>query len=260
MAKVTLTSKTSAMKLYLPLIASAFVLASCSYSYQTGQTPDDVYYSPERQRDEYVRVKEKNDHRYDDQLQTEEQLREDRYLRMKTSYRRYSTLDDYDCYCYTGSGYNRYYDFYRYNNWAYYNPTFNWYNRNYNLYSTYYYNPYYNKPYYSGYVTGNVTPVYNKPRRGNLAVYNNNSNSENRTSNFTNEGKKSSNSSSAREDNYRGTGTNAGSALRNIFGGSSNNNSSSSSSTNKSSSSSPSSSSSSSSSSGATQSAPARKF
>ena len=246
------------MKLYLPLIASALVLASCTTSYQTGQTPDDVYYSPERQRDEYARVKEKDDRQYDDQLQTEEQLREDRYLRMKTSYRRYSTLDDYDCYCYTGVGYNRYYDYYRYNSSTYYNPTFGWYNRNYNVYSSYYYNPYYNKPYYSGYVVGNVTPVYNKPRRGNLSVYSNEGG--NHTSNFpANEGKRYNNNSSNREENYRGSGTNAGTVLRSIFNGSSNNNSSGSSSSSSPSSSS-SSNSSSSSSGGATKSAPARKF
>ncbi|RYZ23968.1 MAG: hypothetical protein EOO10_20725, partial [Chitinophagaceae bacterium] len=66
------------MKLYLPLIASALVLASCSTAYKTGQTPDDVYYSPERQRDEYVRVEKDNDRQYRDQLQSEEEWREDR--------------------------------------------------------------------------------------------------------------------------------------------------------------------------------------
>lgn len=262
MAKITLTSKTSAMKLYLPLIASALVLASCSTAYKTGQTPDDVYYSPERQRDEYVRVEKDNDRQYRDQLQSEEEWREDRYLRMKTSYRRYSTLDDYDCYCYTGSNYNRYFDLYRYNNWNYYNPTFSWYNRSWNSFNSYYYNPYYNKPYYSGYVVGNVvTPVYNKPRRGNLAVYDNNNHNVNIKS--SNERRYNNSPSTSRDDNYRGSGTNAGSYLRNVFGTSnSNTNSSNSSTTNSSNnnSSRSSSESSSSSSSSAPKSAPARKF
>src|SRR5829696_1913832 len=179
MAKITLTSKTSAMKLYLPVLSAMIVFASCSTSYKTGQTPDDVYYSPERQRDEYVRVKEKDNGDYREQLQSDEELREERYLRMKTSYRRYSNLDYSDCYCYTGSNYNRYYDYYRHNNWGYYNPTFAWYNTNWNNYNPYYYNPYYSKPYYSGYVAGNVKPVYNRPRTGNLATYDNNGNNNN---------------------------------------------------------------------------------
>jgi hypothetical protein len=260
MAKIHLTSKTSAMKLYLPLIASALILASCSTAYKTGQTPDDVYYSPERQRDEYVRVKEKDDREYRDQLQSEEEWREDRYLRMKTSYRRYSALDDYDCYCYTGSNYNRYYDLYRYNNWGYYNPTYSWYNRNWNNFNSYYYNPYYNKPYYSGYVVGNVvTPVYNKPRKGNLSVYGNNDNHNVNIENSN--GKRYSNSSSStRDDNYRGSGTSAGGFLRNVFGTSSNNNSSSTNSPSTNSSSRSSSESSNSSSNSAPKSAPARKF
>ena len=50
MAKVTLTSKFSAMKSALPVLASVLILASCSTAYKSGQTPDDVYYSPERSK------------------------------------------------------------------------------------------------------------------------------------------------------------------------------------------------------------------
>ena len=140
MAKITFTAKSSAMKLYLPLLASVIVLASCSTAYQTGQTPDDVYYSPARQRDEYVRVEKKDDRQY----YNDEDYREDRYLRMKTAYRRYSVLDDYDLYYYTGSNYYNNYNYYRYNNWGYYNngyvaPS---------LYVGHGYNPYYYNPYY----------------------------------------------------------------------------------------------------------------
>ena len=253
MAKITLTSKSSAMKLYLPIFVSVLLFASCSTAYKTGQTPDDVYFSPERQRDEYVRVKEKDNRQY--QSQSEEEVREDSYLRMKTSYRRYSNLDDYDCYCYTGSNYNRYYNYYRYNNFGH-NNSWYWNNYGWNNYNPYYYNPYYNKPYYSGYVAGNVQSVYNRPRGGNLSVYDN---GNNQNANMPrNNGKPYSNGSTTRDDNYRGSGTNAGGFLRNVFGSGSNNSSSSSSTNNSPSTNSSSSSGSSSSSSGS--SAPVRKF
>src|SRR5690606_29231172 len=96
MAKVTLTSKFSAMKSMLPLLATALIFASCSTAYKSGQTPDDVYYSPERPADEYVRVDKKDDRRY---RYDEGAYRDDRYLRMKIRDRRYSGLyDDYYSY------------------------------------------------------------------------------------------------------------------------------------------------------------------
>ena len=249
MAKITFTAKSPAMKLYLPLLASVLALASCSTAYKTGQTPDDVYYSPARERDEYVRVEKNDDRQYRD----DETYREDRYLRMKTGYRRYVILDDYDYY--TGSNYIGYYDQYRFNNWGYYNrwyvtpPFYTSY-----YYNPYYYNPYYSHPYYSGAVVGNVQrPVYNKPRGTNLNTYYPNSDSYNsgnsRVRTYTP-------SSSNSNDNYRNSGTNAGSFLRNTFG-SGNNNTSTQSSSNTSSSSS---SSSSGSSSSGSSSAPVRKF
>lgn len=251
MAKIIVTSKSSVMKLYLPLISFALIFASCSTSYKTGQTPDDVYFSPERQRDEYVRVEEKDNRRYENtRYQSTEEAREDRYLRMKTSYRRYSSLDDCDCYSYNSSNYYRYNDYYRNNNYSYYNTTWN---PHIGLYNPYYYNPYYSNPYYSGYVAGNVRPVYNKPRGSNLNIYNGSGNNYN----TNNKGRTSDNSSNSGNDNYKGSGTSAGGFLRNVFGGSNsgstNSNSSSTPSTN-------SSSSGSSSSSSGTTTAPARKF
>lgn len=247
MAKITLTAKSPAMKLYLPVLPIALFLVSCSTAYKTGQTPDDVYFSPARQRlehDEYARV-EKKENRY---YESDEEYREDRYLRMKTRYRRYSVLD--------GGNFGGYYDYHRHNNWGYYNRGIYVYN------NPYAYNPYYNKPYYGGYVYGNVNPVYNKPRTGNLHMYdkNNNYNGNLPTSN----GKRYTTPASGNNtDNYRNSGTNAGGFLRNVFGsGSSNTNtsgSSTNSSSNSSSTSTPSSSSSSSSGSGS-GSAPVRRF
>src|SRR6185436_18855803 len=55
------------MKRQILLLAmTAAALSSCTTAYKTGQTPDDVYYSPARPQDEYVRVEEKDEYRYDD--------------------------------------------------------------------------------------------------------------------------------------------------------------------------------------------------
>ena len=52
------------MKRQILLLAiTAAALSSCTTAYKTGQTPDDVYFSPTRPQDEYVRVKEKEDDR-----------------------------------------------------------------------------------------------------------------------------------------------------------------------------------------------------
>lgn len=70
---------------------SALVLTSCSTAYKTGQTPDDVYYSPAADRDEYV-VVDKRDNRYYGSTD----YYENRYLRMSVANRnRWSVLDDY---------------------------------------------------------------------------------------------------------------------------------------------------------------------
>ena len=67
--------KTSILLLALIVVA----LSSCTTAYKTGQTPDDVYYSPVRPQDEYVRMEREDDRSY----RYEEDFYEDRYLRMK---------------------------------------------------------------------------------------------------------------------------------------------------------------------------------
>lgn len=200
------------MKHHLLVFSSLLALASCTTAYKSGQTPDDVYYSPARerhvaeQRDEYARIDKKDDRAY----RAEEADREDRYLRMKTSYRRYSVLDDADCYCYTRNNYYGYNNYYRSNDWRYYNR-FNTIMWNYN---PYYYNPYYNSPYYSGHVVGNFKPVYNKPRGANIYTYDNNA--------YTNPSRTNAkgynNTPASSDENYRSSGRNAGSFMRDAFG------------------------------------------
>jgi hypothetical protein len=245
MAKVTLTSKTSAMKSKstFSIILLAILFASCTTAYKSGQTPDDVYYSPARPQDEYVRTEKQDDsrYRYDD----EESYRDDRYLRMKIHDRRYSGLyDDY-------YSYNPYYYHY-YNGRLNYNSPWSSYN-----YWNYYYNPY-----YAPVITVVPrTPVYNKPRTFDLSLYNpqpTNNNPKGVRNTYTTPNNTGNNNS----NNYRNSGRDAGSFLRDVFSGSSSNNNSSnsSSSSNTRSSSSSSSSSSSNSSSGSSSNAPARRF
>src|SRR5262245_49363202 len=81
------------MKSQILLLAlTVAALSSCTTSYKTGQTPDDVYFSPARQVDEYVQTDKKEDKRY----QTRDEYYDDRYLRMRVSNRQmWSELDDY---------------------------------------------------------------------------------------------------------------------------------------------------------------------
>ncbi|MCB0777810.1 MAG: hypothetical protein KDB99_16015 [Chitinophagaceae bacterium] len=133
----------------------AIVATSCTSAYKTGQTPDDVYYSPLPPGDDYVRV-EKDDrgkYRYSDDYY------DDRYLRMKVRNRYlWNDLNDWYYYERYGSVYNYYYG-------SYYNPYNNWH---------YYYNPY---GFPGNYAYGNPKNyVYKpqiKPRAFSLAGYTN---------------------------------------------------------------------------------------
>lgn len=220
--------------------ATAAAFSSCTTAYKTGQTPDDVYFSPLRAEDEYVSREDRNDRKY---RGTEEEYYDDRYLRMKVRNRyRWSDLDEW---YYYGNRYNSVY----YNNW----------NNPWTPYS--YWNACYN-PYYYGtvYVTPKTVNTYSGPRRFNLNSYNSNALTN---SNYSNPKFGNSNYNPQGSNTiYNNTRTrnndgNTGSFLRNIFN---NGNSSSSTSNNSTNSSSSSSSGSSSGSSGSGSSAPVRKF
>lgn len=211
------------MKSFLPLLSIVTLMASCSTAYKTGQTPDDVYFSPDRQQDEYMQVKDdENKYRKDDYA-----YEDDRYLRIKVRNRdRWSYLDDYynDPYAY------RYDKSYVYNNCCC-NPYVYWNN---------YYNPYGSRPAYPVYVKSSV---YNKPRTYNLHVFDNPQNAPANSKGYTQTSRQYNN-------NRTRTSSSTGNDLRTIFSGSESRSSSSSSSTSSSSGSDKSSSSSSGSSSG----------
>jgi hypothetical protein len=225
--------KPFAMKQPILLLALFSILAftSCTTAYKTGQTPDDVYYSPARPEDEYVEVNRRDDRRY----QSDEEYYDDRYLRMKVRNRhRWSDLDEWYYF-------NKRYS-YGYNPYAWNNP---W---SPNVYWNCNHNPYY----YGGGVVikPNSPTIYSKPRVFNLNTYSTPPSNTKVTRNTYSSPRINSNSNSDR---------NTGNILRNIFNG--NNNNSSSNSNNNSSSSPTKTSSSSSSSSGSSGgSAPVRRF
>lgn len=228
----------------LLLALTAAALSSCTTAYKTGQTPDDVYYSPAKPQDEYVRTQKEDDRQY----RSDEEYYDDRYLRMKVHNRiLWSDLDDW---YYFGNRYN----YSSYHNWN--NP---W---SPNTYWNYYYNPYCNS--YSVTVNPKSSVVYNRPRTFNLNTYYSNlltngnytnpKGSPNNT--YTGPGK----TTSSNNNSNNNSNSNTGNILRNIFN-SSNNNNSSSTHTNSNNSSSSSSSNNSNSSSGSSgSSAPVRRF
>ena len=152
------------MKTKLLLLAiSAAAFSSCSTMYKTGQTPDDVYYSPARTYEEAVQVKKDED-------KTEPVTyynTEDRMIRMGITDSRWRYLD---------------YDYYSYNpyNFAFsYNTSFYNYVPNYNkfYYNDYYYNPYY---YPNPVYIAHSSPIKNStPRVVNLNGYGKNHNNSN---------------------------------------------------------------------------------
>ncbi len=123
------------------LTFSAAALASCSTTYKSGQTPDDVYYSP-------TRAIEENHYRQNDEVKNYDF--EERQIRMAAYDRRWRSIDyDYN-YDYSYSPYRYGYDY------------------------GYYYNPYYYPcpVYFHGVTIAN--PVNTTPRMANLRTYSNN--------------------------------------------------------------------------------------
>jgi hypothetical protein len=190
------------MKITISLLAfAALAFTSCTSAYKTGQTPDDVYYSPVRPQaqDEYVDVERQDDRRY----RGSEEYNEDRYLRyrVRNPYR-WSALDDYyysPAYSYHYGGYN------------------SWYSSCNNYYSWNYYNPY-----YGGGVYIKTPSTFVPPSRA--VTFNPNSYTNN-TNNSRSVNLKSGNINNAGRYNNNNS---FGNSIRRIFSGSGNNSSNSS--------------------------------
>jgi len=244
---------------FLLLALAAATITGCTSAYKSGQTPDDVYFSPQRSQSEYVAAKDKDDDRY----YNGDDYYSDRQLRMKVQNRnRWSDLDEW-YYNSDRYGYS-YYDGFYGSPWT---ANMYW-NYNYNPYYSGYFNPYYSSysyfnPYYSPVIFVNgKNPNYaysNRPRMYNLNTYNrqlSNNNYVNRRIDL-NSNAPASRNTYRYNNNYNNSRTNAGDYLRNSFNNNSSNNNSRSSGNVSTPSSSGRSSSSSSSSGG---SAPVRKF
>jgi hypothetical protein len=95
------------------------LLSGCSTAYQSGQTPDDVYYSPGKEginKREEDRMKEQQE-RYEEYISSQD----DRYLRMKVANRnRWSAIDDFNYW------YDSRYDFGRYQGFGNWNSIYAW--------------------------------------------------------------------------------------------------------------------------------------
>ena len=162
-------------RIILVALIGIAAFSSCTTAYRTGQTPDDVYYSPARGGAAYANIDQQRDGRgsyskNDNRLDYYNP--DDRWLRMRVMNRyRWSAFDDYD------------WNDWRYNSWAYtsYSP-YSW-----NIYWNNYYrwNSWYN-PYCGGIIVVNpkTNPtVYTKVRNFSLNSYTNtNYNTSNNTS------------------------------------------------------------------------------
>ncbi len=136
--------------LLLALSAAAF--SSCSTVYKSGQTPDDVYYSPIRVADE----RKDDDKKEDERRNTvQNNTANDSRVRMVIRDRRWRDMnDEYD------------YDY------SYRNSPYGYCHSQYNNYG-YYYNPYYfTRPVYTNIYTTKVA-VNSTPRMVNLSSYKN---------------------------------------------------------------------------------------
>ena len=169
----------------LLLVLGMAALSSCSSVYKSGQTPDDVYFSPGRpQADTYVEVKkEREGSNYQTYEQYQDAYRDDRFLRMSVGNPYY--LNTYNSYSGFDWRYNSFYDGFNYGFNSPWNNYFAWNN---------FYNPYgYGSPYLSyggyggyyggggGYYGGGVKYVssnmpISKPVAFSLNSYNSNSN------------------------------------------------------------------------------------
>ncbi len=188
---------------HLLLSGLIVILASCSSAYRTGQTPDDVYYSPAPVQNVYVTTSnedERDSYAYNNSNYNNEDMEIRRGIK-DIRYRNNVSIGlgyghgynpyGYNSYGYNPYGYNSYsYDPFGYSPYGYnsHNGYYNPYANNYGysgIYATPYYNPYtlncfptsYSSYYYSPQVyystSGGSVNRTIAPRRYNLGAYTN---------------------------------------------------------------------------------------
>lgn len=217
---------------FLFLVLGVAALSGCSTAYKTGQTPDDVYFSPAKPQQEYASVEneedsylstDRNPRRYDGRQRVDnydtydnfDSYRNDRMLRMSIGNRmRLSAFDDY--YMYDG------FSNWRFNNYAYnfntpWNSYYYW-NSFYNPYNRFnFYNPYYGNV-YAGSVKSPSIPI-SRPRLFTPGGYTDNSFTNSNLYLYKNaapvSGTRPSNTNS--RYNNRNSNSNLGNTMRKIF-------------------------------------------
>jgi len=123
-------------------IGLVLLLSSCSTAYQSGQTPDDVYYSPGSVTGSEERVK-KQKSRDDQEYQEYISSQDDAYLRRKVTNRnRWSSIDDFS-----------YWNDCRYN---FFPSTFNYFNPYFSCFSCNTFNPFLGGHYFGGGFGGGI--------------------------------------------------------------------------------------------------------
>jgi len=219
---------------HLLMLGVVAAFSSCSTAYRTGQTPDDVYYSPAPQENTYVtKATDEDKNSYSYRNQEEADIRrgiEDPVYRsgitfsmgMGYGYNPYS-LYPYNSfnnpfygnggyYSYDPYGFKSMYDPYYNNSFGYMNPY------SYNSFGYYGYSPYSFgfSPYYSPYspilFSSKTVNTNTGPRRYNLNVYNNNS-----TSNSGSRGNVQPIRSTGTGTTQPSTGTGVGNVIRRVF-------------------------------------------
>lgn len=142
--------------LILISLSAGMALVGCTGMYKTTQTPDDVYYSPAKEVDQYVQVDQsRRSYRANDYM---EDMPSDRWLRMRVRYpNRWNVFDEYDWNPYS-YGYNNNYGYNKYGGWN----SYSWNN-------FYFWNSFYN-PYFNTVVV--VNPSVNPNLFANVKTFN----------------------------------------------------------------------------------------
>ncbi len=160
---------------FIILFAGVLVaFSSCTTAYRSGQTPDDVYYSPGREADAYVQV-ERQDYRSGSNYRPSSRYEDDyyvhpndRYLRMMVRNRyRWSAFDDYNMMSWNYNPYHSFNSYYAFGPSFGYSPMNTWGYSGFNSY--WHWNNFYN-PYYGGVVV--VNPKNNPAAYQRLMTFN----------------------------------------------------------------------------------------
>jgi len=168
---------------FLRLITSIVLLSSCSTAYRTGQTPDDVYYSPART--------------YEEERETTRERRENR--RRELANERNIRMGIYDP------------------RWRYFDNDFYYSPYHFGFNTGFYYNPFYwSLPVYNPIII-NPSPKVTTPRMTNLGAYGNGFNNSNNSSLNSKEGTFRNAPTRGYNNSNREQGSRLGNMLERVF-------------------------------------------